>query len=56
MMLVSDLALLEDKAMKEYVKLYADKEDVFFKDFSAAFGKLLELGCSFPEESKPIQL
>jgi cytochrome c peroxidase len=30
------------------VELYAKDEDLFFKDFAAAFSKLLELGVSFP--------
>jgi cytochrome c peroxidase len=39
-----DMALLADPIFREYVELYAKDSDVFFKDFSAAFGKLLELG------------
>ncbi len=56
MMLVSDLALIQDKAFKPYVQQYAEKEALFFEDFSAAFSKLLELGCTFPENSPVLKL
>jgi cytochrome c peroxidase len=44
MMLISDLALIQDPSFRKYVELYAKDEDKFFKDFSKAFQKLLELG------------
>ncbi|PVF93846.1 putative cytochrome-c peroxidase precursor [Serendipita vermifera] len=44
MMLPTDYALTTDKSFKTYVKAYADDESVFFKDFSAAYARLLELG------------
>lgn len=44
MMLPADLALIEDPKFRRYVELYAKDENVFFKDFAAAFSKLLELG------------
>jgi len=44
MMLPADYALVTDKKFKEVVKKYAEDEHVFFKDFSAAFSRLLELG------------
>ncbi|RHZ61197.1 hypothetical protein Glove_349g146 [Diversispora epigaea] len=44
MMLPSDLALIQDKKLKPYVEEYAKDEELFFKDFSAAFHKLQELG------------
>ena len=44
MMLPSDMAILWDPEFKKYVQLYADDEDVFFKDFAVAFAKLLALG------------
>lgn len=47
MMLPSDLALIEDAAMRPFVELYAKDSARFFKDFSAAFKKLLELGVPF---------
>lgn len=47
MMLPSDLWLIEDPEFRKYVELYAKDEAAFFKDFAAAFGKLLELGVKF---------
>ena len=44
MMLPSDIALIQDKKFREYVKMYAKDKDLFFKDFAAAFVKLEELG------------
>jgi cytochrome c peroxidase len=32
--------------------MYAADEELFFKDFAAAFSKLLELGVPFPTTSK----
>ena len=45
MMLPSDLALIKDPVFKQYVELYANDQDVFFKDFADAYAKLLALGC-----------
>ncbi|KXZ45115.1 hypothetical protein GPECTOR_58g564 [Gonium pectorale] len=50
MMLSSDLALLSDRTFRKWVHLYAKDEEAFFKDFSVAFGKLLELGVPFPQQ------
>lgn len=47
MMLPSDIALLQDAEFKKYVVAYAKDEALFFKDFTAAFSKLLELGVDF---------
>jgi cytochrome c peroxidase len=47
MMLPSDLWLLQDAEFKKYVEMYAQDEQLFFKDFAAAFAKLLELGVKF---------
>mmetsp|Transcript_13212 Transcript_13212/g.22000 ORF Transcript_13212/g.22000 Transcript_13212/m.22000 type:complete len:343 (+) Transcript_13212:98-1126(+) len=47
MMLPSDLWLLDDKDFRKYVEMYAKDEELFAKDFAAAFGKLLELGVKF---------
>lgn len=47
MMLPADLALIEDLKFKKYVEMYAKDEELFFKDFSQAFSKLLELGVEF---------
>ena len=44
MMLPTDMALLEDPAFAPYVTKYAEDKDVFFKDFSQVFAKLIELG------------
>ena len=43
-MLPSDLALLEDPATAEWVDAYARNAPLFFRDFAAAYGKLLALG------------
>lgn len=48
MMLPTDLALMEDPEFKKHVIAYKEDEELFFKDFAAAFGKLMELGCPFP--------
>jgi len=52
MMLPADLWLKDDKEFSKYVALYAKDEEVFFKDFAEAFGKLLELGVQFPAAAK----
>ncbi|WVF72724.1 hypothetical protein IAT40_007542 [Kwoniella sp. CBS 6097] len=44
MMLPTDMALVEDPKFKVWVEKYAADQDLFFKDFSMAFGKLIELG------------
>jgi len=44
MMLPSDMAMIWDKDFRKYVETYAKDEDLFFKDFAAAFQKLEELG------------
>ncbi|KAJ3187909.1 cytochrome c peroxidase [Gaertneriomyces sp. JEL0708] len=44
MMLPADMAVLWDPEFAKYAKLYAKDQDVFFKDFAAAFGKLVDLG------------
>eukprot|EP01123_Difflugia_compressa_P009774 TRINITY_DN3344_c0_g1_i1.p1 TRINITY_DN3344_c0_g1~~TRINITY_DN3344_c0_g1_i1.p1 ORF type:complete len:258 (+),score=50.37 TRINITY_DN3344_c0_g1_i1:53-826(+) len=44
MMLPSDIALIEDPQFKVFVELYAKDEQLFFKDFSAAYAKLLNSG------------
>ena len=38
------MALTTDKAFRPVTEQYAKDQDVFFRDFSQAFGKLLELG------------
>lgn len=45
MMLPTDMALRTDSAFAVWAKKYAEDEEAFFDDFSAAFAKLLALGC-----------
>jgi len=51
MMLPSDMALKTDPEFRKYAELYAKDQEVFFKDFSDAFAKLVSLGC--PEVCSP---
>jgi len=44
MMLATDMALRTDPGFKPYSRKYAESQEAFFKDFSEAFAKLLELG------------
>jgi cytochrome c peroxidase len=44
MMTPADLAFLSDPKFRVHVDRYAADEQAFFKDFSAAFSKLLDLG------------
>ncbi|KAG7363815.1 hem peroxidase [Nitzschia inconspicua] len=44
MMLPVDLTLVAEPAFRKWVEIYAKDEDKFFKDFAAAFAKLLALG------------
>ena len=34
--------------------MYADDQDLFFKDFAKAFSKLISNGIKYPADSKPI--
>ena len=52
MMLPADMALVKDKAFRQYVEDYAKDADKFYRDFSAVFSKLLELGVPFETEEK----
>ena len=45
-MLISDLALLEDPKFKVHVERYAKDQQAYFDDFAAAWVKLQENGCS----------
>ena len=45
-MLISDLALLEDPAYKAHVERYAASEPAFFADYTTAWVKLQENGCT----------
>ena len=44
---------LQDKTWRKYVKMYAADQDLFFKDFTAAYTKLTELGT---KNLKPVAL
>eukprot|EP00440_Ansanella_granifera_P004776 gb/GFBE01005181.1/.p1 GENE.gb/GFBE01005181.1/~~gb/GFBE01005181.1/.p1 ORF type:complete len:396 (+),score=107.78 gb/GFBE01005181.1/:1-1188(+) len=46
MMLISDLALTQDPDFKQYVTKYAEDKQAWFDDFTQAWVKLQELGCS----------
>mmetsp|Transcript_36442 Transcript_36442/g.67878 ORF Transcript_36442/g.67878 Transcript_36442/m.67878 type:complete len:346 (-) Transcript_36442:118-1155(-) len=52
MMLPADMSLVRAPEFRPYVEAYAKDEELFFKDFAAAFSKLLSLGVKFPEEKK----
>lgn len=54
MMLPTDMALKEELYFLKYVKMYADDQDLFFKDFAKAFSKLISNGIKYPADSKPI--
>ncbi|TIB65289.1 hypothetical protein E3P77_02818 [Wallemia ichthyophaga] len=56
MMLPTDYALRTSDKYRPYVEKYAEDEDVFFKDFSRAFAKLIELGVPLKqfEHSPPV--
>lgn len=51
MMLPTDMALRDDPAFRKYAEAYAADEQLFFRDFAAAYGRLLALGC--PGECDP---
>lgn len=44
MMLPADMAIKKDPTFRKYAEVYAIDEDLFFEQFSKAFGKLIELG------------
>jgi len=52
MMTPADMAVLRDSEFRKWAELYAKDQDAFFRDFAAAFAKLLELGVPFPEPPK----
>ena len=51
-MLPTDLELINDKEFRKTAELYAKDSDKFYKDFSSAFGRLLELGVPFKQDEK----
>jgi len=46
MMLPSDILVRDDPKFAKYLKMYAEDNDLFLKDFTAAFVKLEENGCT----------
>lgn len=48
-MLPSDMVLIQDEAFRPFVKLYAQNEELFFKDFAVAFQKVTENGVNFED-------
>jgi len=44
MMLPTDLAIRDDPQFRVFAEMYAKDEQLFFKDFAEAFGKLISLG------------
>jgi catalase (peroxidase I) len=47
-MLISDLALMEPP-FRKYVELYVKDHEAFFVDFTKAWVKLQENGCTIPD-------
>ena len=59
MMLPTDMALITDEKFKPFVEMYANDEAAFFRDFAAAFSKLISNGCNEqcqPKEDDPVKL
>jgi len=56
MMLPSDMALRTDEKFRVYAEMYAKDQDLFFKDFAAAYSKLLSLGVPKPPAIKESDL
>jgi hypothetical protein len=54
MMLPSDLAIRDDPQFRVFAELYAKDEQLFFKDFAEAFGKLISLGVPAPAPAKEL--
>lgn len=55
MMLPADMALIWDPEFKKWVELYAKDEERFFKDFSAAFSRLVNFGLEKEEKKGWLQ-
>eukprot|EP00442_Polarella_glacialis_P035964 CAMPEP_0115159726 /NCGR_PEP_ID=MMETSP0227-20121206/70404_1 /TAXON_ID=89957 /ORGANISM="Polarella glacialis, Strain CCMP 1383" /LENGTH=395 /DNA_ID=CAMNT_0002571533 /DNA_START=78 /DNA_END=1265 /DNA_ORIENTATION=- len=45
MMLISDLALIQEPGLKAHVERYAEDQEAFFNEFSQAWTKIQENGC-----------
>lgn len=56
MMLPTDMALIKDKKLRPFVERYAKDQDLFYKEFSDVFVKLIELGVPFEDDAKPVEL
>lgn len=54
MMLPTDIVLLQDAAFRPFVHKYAEDKELFFRDFSRVFAKLLELGIQRDAQDKII--
>jgi hypothetical protein len=54
MMLPTDLAIRDDPQFRVFAELYAKDEQLFFKDFAEAFGKLISLGVPAPAPAKEL--
>jgi len=54
MMLPADMALKTDPEFRKWVEIYAKDRDRFYKDFAAAFGKLIELGVHRDESGNAV--
>ncbi|KAK1141537.1 heme peroxidase [Aspergillus melleus] len=52
MMMPTDIAMVKDKEFKKHVDRYTKDSDVFFKEFSDVFVKLLELGVPFTTKAE----
>jgi cytochrome c peroxidase len=52
MMLPTDMEIIRDKSFRKWAEIYAKDADKFYKDFSDAFAKLLELGVPFEQQEK----
>lgn len=54
MMLPTDICLITDPKFRPFVEAYAKDKDLFFKDFAAAFSKLLKLGVRIQGKSENV--
>ena len=54
-MLPTDMELVRDRTFRKHAREYARDQDKFFKDFAAAFGKLLELGVFDGEHDEGVE-
>lgn len=45
MMLPTDMEIKNDPKFRKFAELYADNQELFFKDFASAFSRLIAVGC-----------